>query len=110
MKGKDVDEITMATGSWGKIRAFATVKFSNGLQVNGIKLIQSQKGLFLGMPSIARKNKETEETEWKDCVYLEEQDKNVLLKLILDEYNTKTKGDSKTDTSSGEDHSSADYF
>ena len=72
MTKNDIAEISMATGEWNKTRAFVTVKFSNGLTVNGAKVIQGAKGLFVGMPSIQRKNKETQQMEWKDCCWLED--------------------------------------
>lgn len=93
MTKNDIAEISMATGEWNKTRAFVTVKFSNGLTVNGAKVIQGAKGLFVGMPSIQRKNKETQQMEWKDCCWLEDdEDRKAFQDAIIEAYNTKVGG------------------
>lgn len=89
MNKNDIESINMATGIWGKVRAYATVKLSCGLSISGVKVVQG-KSLFTGMPSIQRKNKESGEIEWKDCCYLEnEEDWKAFNNIIIDVYNAK---------------------
>ncbi len=95
MTNDDVREISMATGEWSKTRAYATVKFTNGLTVNGVKVIMGTKGLFVALPSIKRKNKETQADEWKDCCFIEdEEDRKAFQQIVLDAYNNKVSGGS----------------
>lgn len=107
MTKTDISSITMATGEWGKTRAFATVKFANGLTLNGVKVILGVKGLFVGMPSVQRKNKESGEMEWKDCCYFEDdEDRNAFQDAIINEYGTKVGGVTPSgDTEDGDDSS-----
>jgi DNA-binding cell septation regulator SpoVG len=96
MTKTDIAEISMATGEWRKTRAFVTVKFTNGLAVNGAKVIQGPKGLFVGMPSIQRKDKESGEMVWKECCWLEdEEDRKVFQEAVIEVYNTKIGGSSE---------------
>lgn len=102
MTKNDIADLSMATGEWGKTRAFATVKFSNGLVVNGVKVIQGAKGLFVGMPSIQRKNKESGEMEWKDCCWIgEDDDRKAFQDLVIEAYNAKVGGSTSSGASGG---------
>lgn len=93
MTKNDIAEISMATGEWNKTRAFVTVKLGCGLTVNGVKVIQGGKGLFVGMPSIQRKNKESGAMEWKDCCFFEDdEDRKSFQDAIIEAYNAKTGG------------------
>jgi DNA-binding cell septation regulator SpoVG len=91
MTRTDISDVSMVTGAWNKIRAFVTVTFSNGLSVNGIKIIDAGKGIFIGMPSVARKNKETGELEYKNCCYFpNEDDAKEFSRVIIQEYEKRT--------------------
>ena len=46
----------MTKGSWGKIKAFFTVKV-NGFTIKGFKLIEGINGMFVGVPSIKKEEK-----------------------------------------------------
>jgi DNA-binding cell septation regulator SpoVG len=87
MTRNDIETITMARGDWNKTKAFATVTLKSGLIITGVKVIAGPKGLFVGMPSVLRKNKETGAQEWKDCCYLKGEDRDNFQKIVLDEYN-----------------------
>ena len=45
----------MTKGSWGKIKAFFTVKV-NGITIKGFKLIEGMNGMFVGVPSIKKED------------------------------------------------------
>jgi DNA-binding cell septation regulator SpoVG len=108
MTKNDISGINMATGEWRKTRAFVTVKFANGLSVDGVKVIQGPKGLFVGMPSIQRKNKETQEMEWRNCCWLEDkEDQQAFQQAVLDVYNQKVNGDGGASTPSGKSDESS---
>jgi len=92
MQKSDIKEITMATGDWNKTKAFVTVTFENGLLVNGIKVLQGTKGLFVGMPQIQRKQKDSDKIEYKDCCYFLEDDRKLFSDIILEAYNDKIGG------------------
>lgn len=103
MTKNDITEISMATGEWNKTRAFATVKLTNGLTLTGVKVIQGAKGLFVGMPSIQRKDKESGEMVWKDCCFLEdEEDRKAFQNAIIDEYTAKIGGSTQAAPDSGD--------
>ena len=40
----------MTKGEWGKIRAFFDVEVVEGVTAKGFKLIEGEKGLFVGNP------------------------------------------------------------
>jgi len=104
MHKDDIKEISMAKGSWGKVRAYATVTFTNGLTLEGVKLIEGNKGLFCGMPSVQRKNKESGEMEWKDCSKLtEDGDYKAFLDILTDHYNGDGSSSSASSGGSNED-------
>jgi len=107
MTKNDIADISMATGNWNKTRAFATVKFRNGLTLNGVKVIQGTKGLFVGMPSIQRKNKESGAMEWKDCCWLEDdEDRKAFQSIVIEVYNAKVGGSESSEGASRDDGSS----
>jgi len=101
MQKSDIKEITMATGEWNKIKAFITVIFENGLVVNGIKVLQGTKGLFVGMPQIQRKQKDTDKMEYKDCCYFLEDDRKLFSEIIIAAYNDKIGGNESSSKKSG---------
>ena len=46
----------MTKGSWGKIKAFFTVKV-NGFTIKGFKLVEGINGMFVGVPSVKKEEK-----------------------------------------------------
>lgn len=93
MHASDIETINMRTGSWGKIRAYATITFTNGMKVEGFKVIQGSKGLFVGSPSVQKKNKETGDMDWRDVVFFpEEEDRKAFSEAVLEHYNSKRTG------------------
>lgn len=87
MQASDISEVHMTCGSWNKVRAYSTITFSNGMKINGFKIIEGPKGLFVGVPSIQRKDKETGQMKWENIIFLpEKEDYASFQKLILQEY------------------------
>ena len=69
--------------SEGKVKAKASVTFDNEFVVHDIKLIESEKGLFIGMP---RKKKQN--GEFKDVAHpLNRETREKILNSIMEEYN-----------------------
>tara|TARA_Y100001938_G_C8049106_1_gene410627 strand:+ start:504 stop:743 length:240 start_codon:yes stop_codon:yes gene_type:complete len=51
----------MTKGNWGKVKAFFDLD-CDGVIVKGFKLIEGEKGIFVGMPSVKNKDGEYENT------------------------------------------------
>tara|TARA_R100001594_G_C3986932_1_gene251468 strand:- start:567 stop:836 length:270 start_codon:yes stop_codon:yes gene_type:complete len=79
----------MTKGEWGKIRAFFDVEVVEGVTAKGFKLIEGEKGLFVGNPSIKK------EDGYEPVVFLEKIQYIALNKLANDYY--KDGGDSRED-------------
>jgi DNA-binding cell septation regulator SpoVG len=75
------------SNDWGKLKAYVTVTFTNGLIVK-CKVVNGIRGLFVGMPSVLGKNKETGEDEWSNlCYFNNEDDQKAFSDAILEDYN-----------------------
>ena len=79
----------MTKGEWGKIRAFFDVEVVEGVTAKGFKLIEGEKGLFVGNPSIKK------DDGYEPVVFLEKIQYIALNKLANDYY--KDGGDSRED-------------
>jgi len=105
MKNTDIQEITMATSDkWKNTKAFVSVTFTNGLILNGVKVIEwerdGKKNLFVGMPSVPKVDPDSParcsecnkpiKSAWKDCCFLKEnencEDKSTFQEIILTAY------------------------
>jgi len=85
----DIESVRLTTGNWGKTKAFATVTFTNGLVMGGVKVIDAGKGLFVGMPS--RPPKKDGDKKWSDICYLpDEENKKIFNDVILAAYEKET--------------------
>ena len=69
----------MTKGSWGKIKAFFTVKV-NGFTIKGFKLIEGINGKFVGVPSIRK------EDDSYDNIVIIDKDVIVDLQKIANDY------------------------
>lgn len=66
----------------GKLRAYCTVTFDNCFVVHNVKIIESQNGLFIAMPS-----RKTGNGEYKDVAHpISPEFRNELQGRILDEF------------------------
>ncbi len=108
MTRTDISEVGLAVGAWGKIRAFAKVTMQNGMTLDGVKVIEGSNGLFVGMPSVSKKNKDSGEMEWQDCVFIKDQeDRDIFQEVILGAYHNKI-GEQGSSSDTADDQGS--YF
>ena len=71
-----------------KIVAFATVVVDNAVCIDGIKIINGEKGMFIAMPSTQFSPKGSTEKKWKDIVFpINSEARKVLTDAILASYN-----------------------
>jgi len=56
--------VRMNKGSWGKVIAFFDIMTDEGFVAKGFKLINGDKGVFVGMPSTQSKD-----NNWYDIIY-----------------------------------------
>lgn len=69
--------------SENRMKAVASVTFDNEFVIHDIKVIESQNGLFIAMPS-----KKTPTGEFKDIAHpLNQETREKIEKAIFDEYN-----------------------
>ena len=72
--------------SENRMKAVASVTFDNEFVIHDIKVIESQNGLFIAMPS-----KKTPTGEFKDIAHpLNQETREKIEKAIFDEYNAPT--------------------
>ncbi len=65
-----------------KMKAFATVSFDNGFLITGVKVLESQYGLYVGMPRIRKKS-----GEFKDvCFPITKEMRQEITKAVLAAY------------------------
>ena len=72
----------MNKGEWGKLRAFFDLKTSEGIVINGFKLVEGINGMFVGMPS--QKGKDD---EFFDTVFMDRDIREELNQVAMDAYN-----------------------
>ena len=69
--------------SENRMKAVASVTFDNEFAVHDIKVIESQNGLFIAMPS-----RKTPNGEFKDIAHpINTETREMLQKLIIEKYN-----------------------
>ena len=69
--------------SENRMKAVASVTFDNEFVIHDIKVIESDKGLFIAMPS-----KKTPNGEFKDIAHsIKTETREMLQKAIIDKYN-----------------------
>ena len=69
--------------SENRMRAVASVTFDNEFAVHDIKVIESQNGLFIAMPS-----RKTPNGEFKDIAHpINTETREMIQKAIIDKYN-----------------------
>jgi len=78
----------------GKTRAFAKLVVDDVMEINGFKIIEGIKGLFVGKPQTKGKNKDGEVTWYDDVRFLDAKEEDAyrtpveeeICKAILDKY------------------------
>ena len=79
----EITEVKIYPASEGKLKAYATMVFDNCFIVRDLKVIKSDKGLFVSMPSRRKKD-----GSFKDIVHpLNAETRKLIEQRIIDEYN-----------------------
>tara|TARA_Y100001938_G_C8003436_1_gene386004 strand:+ start:488 stop:802 length:315 start_codon:yes stop_codon:yes gene_type:complete len=71
----------IATGDWGKIKAFFDVTTTEGITIKGFKIVEGPNGVFVGCPS----EKDSSGT-YKDKVWMDKEIKDELTELAKDAF------------------------
>lgn len=72
-----------------KVKAFAVVTFDEFFEVNSFKIVDGEKGLFVGMPS-----QRGQDGKWRNIVWINDENlKNEVTEEVLRKYNESTKAD-----------------
>ncbi|HPV02050.1 MAG TPA: septation regulator SpoVG [Clostridiales bacterium] len=86
----------------GKMKAVVSVTFDNEFVVHDIKVIESQNGMFIAMPS-----RKTPDGEFKDIAHpINAATREKIQKAILDKY-IATTAEERTASSGGQENSAA---
>ena len=81
----EITEVKVYPANEGKLKAYATMVFDNCFIVRDLKIIKSEKGLFVSMPSRRKKD-----GSFKDIVHpLNSETRRVIERRVIEEY-TKT--------------------
>lgn len=74
-----------------KLRAYVDVVLGGCLVVNGYKVVEGQKGLFVANPARPSKNKQTGQDEWSDVLYFTKESnmRDVLSTKVMAAYKQK---------------------
>jgi len=87
----------------GKMKAVVSVTFDNEFVVHDIKVIESQNGMFIAMPS-----RKTPDGEFKDIAHpINAATREKIQKAILDKYIATTTAEETTASSEGQENSAA---
>ncbi len=79
----EITEIKVFPAKEGKLKAYATMVFDNCFIVRDLKVIQSDKGMFVSMPSRRKKD-----GSFKDIVHpLNSETRKMIEERIIEEYN-----------------------
>ncbi len=84
----EITEIKVFPAKEGKLKAYATMVFNNCFIVRDLKIIESNKGMFVSMPSRRKKD-----GSFKDIVHpLNSETRKLIEEMIIAEYNKIAKG------------------
>ncbi len=91
MRREDIESvrINVVKKQTKSLRAMASVKFSNGLTVDGFRIFDGRNGLFAGLPSI---RDETAENGWRQTSFIKKDDYKVLSDVIVEAYKSEVGG------------------
>jgi len=79
----EITEIKVFPTKEGKLKAYATMVFDNCFIVRDLKVIQSDKAMFVSMPSRRKKD-----GSFKDIVHpLNSETRKIIEEKIIEEYN-----------------------
>lgn len=87
MKITDIRIRIMDNGNYNKRKAVASVTFDNEFVVHNINVIESDKGLFISMPSVKTPN-----GEYRDIAHpINAECRQKIQEAVLNEYKTQVK-------------------
>ena len=82
----EITEVKVYPANEGKLKAYATMVFDNCFIVRDMKIIKSDKGLFVSMPSRRKKD-----GSFKDIVHpLNAETRKMIEERVILEYNATT--------------------
>lgn len=82
----EITEVKVYPANEGKLKAYATMVFDNCFIVRDMKIIKSDKGLFVSMPSRRKKD-----GSFKDIVHpLNSETRKMIEERVILEYNNTT--------------------
>ena len=82
----EITEVKVYPANEGKLKAYATMVFDNCFIVRDMKVIKSEKGLFVSMPSRRKKD-----GSFKDIVHpLNSETRKMIEERVILEYNSTT--------------------
>lgn len=82
----EITEVKVYPANEGKLKAYATMVFDNCFIVRDMKIIKSDKGLFVSMPSRRKKD-----GSFKDIVHpLNSETRKMIEERVILEYNATT--------------------
>jgi len=80
----EITEVKIYPANEGKLKAYATMVFDNCFIVRDLKVIKSDKGMFVSMPSRRKKD-----GSFKDIVHpLNAETRKLIEQRIIEEYNS----------------------
>ena len=78
----EITEIKVYPANEGKLKAYATMVIENCFIIRDLKVIQSEKGMFVSMPSRRKKD-----GSFKDIAHpLNQETRQLIEKSIIEEY------------------------
>jgi stage V sporulation protein G len=79
----EITEVKIYPANVGKLKAYATMVIDNCFIIRDLKVIESDKGLFISMPSRRKKD-----GSFKDIAHpLNQETREMIEKRIIEEYN-----------------------
>jgi DNA-binding cell septation regulator SpoVG len=93
----EITRVTVTPVADQKTNTVAYVNFTinNALAINSARLVSSDKGLFLAMPSKSRKDPKTGEITWRDiCFPINKETRTLLQTKAIEEFNKTEQEDS----------------
>jgi DNA-binding cell septation regulator SpoVG len=83
MNREDILEVNGRKGSWGKILAYVDVKFQCGLTLKGVKVRDDGKGIWVQLPTLFKKDKQTGKLDMRPCCEIADKEDNQTFKDII---------------------------
>ena len=86
MMSVEATDLRLVNGN-GKLRAFVSIKFGDGLIVRGFSVVEDKKGAIVKLPT-----KATKDGRWVETIVVDDFLKATINEKVLDEYEAVSKG------------------